>query len=106
MVCHPGFMIGFNNIDLEINRKNMTMSKQNRDWVNHKMFVNRVSGSLLSSDGPKCDLSTVQNSTFLPSVIDQQRQRFSYIIRVSRMLMEYYDAYEPLRDVCIQHILP
>ena len=106
MACHPGFTIAFDNIDLEINRKNMTMSKQNRDihWVNHKMFVNRVSGSLLSSDGPKCDLSTVQNSTFLPSVSDQQRQRFNYIILVSRMLVQYFDAYEPLRDVCIQHI--
>ena len=43
--CHPGFMITFNNIDLEINTKNRTMSKQNRDipWVNHKMFANRVS---------------------------------------------------------------
>lgn len=106
MACHPGFTIAFDNIDLEINRKNMTMSKQNRDihWVNHKMFVNRVSGSFLSSEGPKCDLTTVQNSTFLPSVLDQQRQRRNYIILVSRMLVQYFDAYEPLRDVCIQHI--
>lgn len=106
MACHPGFTIAFDNIDLEINRKNVTMSKQNGDihWVNHKMFVNRVSGSFLSSEGPKCDLSTVQNSTFLPSVLDQQRQRFNYIILVSRMLVQYFDAYEPLRDVCIQHI--
>ena len=91
MACHPGFTIAFDNIDLEINRKNMTMAKQNRDihWVNHKMFVNRVSGSLLSSEGPRCDLLIVQNSTFLPSVLDQQRQRFSYIILVSRMLVQY-----------------
>ena len=43
MACYPGFTIAFDNIDLEINRKNMT--KQNRDihWVNHKMFENRVS---------------------------------------------------------------
>lgn len=106
MACHPGFTIAFDNIDLEINRKNVTMSKQNGDihWVNHKMFVNGVSGSFLSSEGPRCDLSTVQNSTFLPSVLDQQRQRFNYIILVSPMLVQYFDAYEPLRDVCIQHI--
>ena len=30
MACHPGFMIAFDNIYLEINTKNMTMSKQNR----------------------------------------------------------------------------
>ena len=37
-----------------ISRKNMTMSKQNRDvhWVNHKMFINRVSGNDLPNDGP------------------------------------------------------
>ena len=106
MACHPGFTIAFDNIDLEINRKNMTMARQNRDihWVNHKMFVNRVSGNLLSTEGPRCDLSTVQNSTFLHSVLDQQRQRFNYIILVSRMLVQYFDAYEPLRNVCIQHI--
>ena len=106
MACHPGFTIAFDNIDLEINRKNMTMSQQNRDihWVNHKMFVNRVSGNSFPADGPRCDLSTVQNSNFLPSVIDQQRQRFNYIILVSRILVQYFDAYEPLRDVCIQHI--
>ena len=78
MACHPGLTIAFDNTDIEINTKNMTMSKQNRDihWVNHKMFVNRVSGNFLSSEGPRCDLSTVPNSTFLPSVLDQQRQRF------------------------------
>lgn len=104
--CHPGFTIAFDNIDLEINRKNMTMSQQNRDihWVNHEMFVNRVSGNLLLSDGPRCDLSTVQNSNFLPNVLDQQRQWFNYIVLVSRILVQYFDAYEPLRDVCIQHI--
>ena len=54
MACHPGFTIAFDNIDLQISRKNMTMSKQNRDvhWVNHKMFINRVSGNDLPNDGP------------------------------------------------------
>jgi len=106
MACHPGFTIAFDNIDLEINRKSTTMSKQNRDihWVNHKMFVNRVSGSFLSSEGPRCDLSTVQNSTFLPNVLDQRRQRFNYVTLVSQILVQYFDAYEPLRDICIQHI--
>ena len=54
MACHPGFTIAFDNIYLQISRKNMTMSKQNRDvhWVNHKMFINRVSGNDLPNDGP------------------------------------------------------
>ena len=82
--CHPGFTIAFDNTDLEINAKNMTMSKQNRDahWVNHKMFVNRVSGNSLAHEGPLCDLLQVSNCSFLPSVSDLRRQRFNYMVLI------------------------
>ena len=84
----------------------MTMSKQNRDvhWVNYKMFINRVSGNDLPNGGPQCDLATVSNSSFLPSATDHRRQRFNYIILVSRILVQHFDALEPLKNVCIQHI--
>ena len=51
---HSGFVIAFDNIDLEIPRKNMTMAKQNRDvhWLNHQMFLNRVWGNLLPNKAP------------------------------------------------------
>ncbi|XP_074619605.1 uncharacterized protein LOC141878531 [Acropora palmata] len=106
MASHPGFVIAFDNIDLELKVKNMTMSKQNRDihWVNHKMFINRVHGNSLPCNGPRCDLSEVSNSNFLPSIKDQKRERFNYIVLVSRILTQYFDAFEPLKDVCIQHI--
>ena len=106
MACHPGFTIAFDNIDLQISRKNMTMSKQNRDvhWVNHKMFINRVSGNDLPNDGPQCGLATVSNSSFLPSATDHQRQRFNYIVLVSRILVQHFEAFEPLKNVCIQHV--
>lgn len=29
--CYPGFTVGFENIDFEIPRKNMTLGKQNQD---------------------------------------------------------------------------
>ena len=104
--CHPGFVIAFDNIDLEIPRKNMTMAKQNRDvhWVNHQMFLNRVSGNLLSNEAPQQDLQTVPNVTFLPNASDQLRQRFNYIVLVSRMLVEYFDAFQPLKDACMRHM--
>lgn len=106
MASHPGFVIAFDNIDLELKVKNMTMSKQNRDihWVNHKMFINRVHGNSLPCDGPHCDLSEVSNSNSLPSIKDQKRQRFNYIVLVSRILIQYFDGFGPLKDVCIQHI--
>lgn len=83
--CQPGFTIGFGNIDFEIPRKNMTLGEQHQDlhWVNHLMFVNRVSGNLLSNDDPRQDLQTVSNMTFLPSASDQLRQRYNYIVLIS-----------------------
>ena len=98
--CHPGFVIAYDNIDLEIPRKNMTMAKQNRDvhWVNHQMFLNRVSGNLSPNEAPQRDLQAVPNAS------DQLRQRFNYIVLVSRMLVEYFDAFQPLKDACMQHM--
>ena len=98
--CHPGFVIAYDNIDLEIPRKNMTMAKQNRDvhWVNHQMFLNRVSGNLSPNEAPQRDLQAVPNAS------DQLRQRFNHTVLVSRMLVEYFDAFQPLKDACMQHI--
>ena len=67
------------------------------------MFLNRVSGNLLSNETPQQDLQTVANLTFLPNARDQQMQRVNYIVLVSRMLVEYFDAFQPLKDACIQH---
>ena len=48
---HPGFVISFDNLDIQLQRKNMSMESQNRDyhWVNHQMIENRVSGAHLKS---------------------------------------------------------
>ena len=39
---HPGFAISFDNLDLQLQRKDMSMQSQNRDyhWVNHRMIKN------------------------------------------------------------------
>jgi len=104
--CHPGFIIPFDNIDIELKRKNMTMSNQNQvlHWVNHKMVENRVSGNNLPSQGQKADILDVPNIEFFPNVVDQIRQRFNYIVLVSRILVDYFDCFEPLKDACLQHI--
>ena len=46
---HPGFIIAFDNIDIHLERREITMSALNRDihWVNHEMVQNRVSGNNL-----------------------------------------------------------
>ena len=63
---HPGFVISFDNLDIQLQRKNMSMESQNRNyhWVNHQMIENRVSGAHLKSKGPKANLEEVSTSNF------------------------------------------
>ena len=102
---HPGFSIAFDNIDMEIKAKNMTMANQNKDvhWINHRMIMNRVSGNYCLNEGQK-DLSTISNLKFLPSHNDVNKQRFNHTILISRIIVEHFDAFHPLKDVCIYHI--
>ena len=80
---HPGFVISFDNLDFQLNRRNMTKDNQNQDynWVNHQMVENRVSGNSL--DVKKTDLEdivNIPNTRFLPNLYDQQNQCLDYII--------------------------
>ena len=104
--AHPGFAISFDNLDIHLERKNMTMESQNKDfhWVNHQMVENRISGVRLDSSSPKANVLDVCNLKFLPSMEDQNSQRLNYIILCSRILVDYFDVLAPLADACIQHI--
>lgn len=104
--CHPGYSIVFDNIDLEIKRKDMTMANQNKNvhWVNHKVVINRISGNQLEWEGPKQEIVDVPNIKFLPSAHDYKQQRHNYIVLVSRILVSYFNCFQPLKEACIQHI--
>ena len=43
-MCHPGYAIAFDNVDIHVKRRDMTLQAQNKDihWVNHIMLENRV----------------------------------------------------------------
>lgn len=101
---HPGFSIIFDNIDGVITRRHMTKDNQNFDyhWVNHKVVLNRVSGNKLDQC-PK-DVLNLNNIKLVPSVQNQSKQRYNYIVLVSRILVEHLEAFEVLKDGCIQHI--
>ena len=102
---HPGFVISFDNLDLQLQRKNMSMQSQNRYyWVNHQMIENRVAGAHLNANGPKANLQEVSNLKFLPTLGDQQRQRTNYIILTGRITVDYFDALAPLKDAIILRI--
>jgi chromosome segregation ATPase len=51
-MCHPGYAIAFDNVDIHVKRRDMTLQAQNKDihWVNHIMLENRVSGNCLSTN--------------------------------------------------------
>lgn len=99
---HPGYTISFDNLDIQLQMKNMPMQSQNQDihWVNHHM----VSGAQFDSQKPKANLQDVSNLKFLPSIYDQQRQRSNYIILASRILVNHFKVLEPLKEACVQHI--
>ena len=101
---NPGFAIIFDNIDGKLERRHMSKDNQNFDfhWVNHKIVMNRISGSRL--DNSPRELLAVSNITVLPSVQDQQRQRQNYIVFVARMLVQHLDCFVVFKDVCIGHI--
>lgn len=103
---HPGFVVPFDNIDMHLNRRQMTMTEQNKDvhWVNHEMIENRVPGNHLPSDRQSGDILEVPNAQFFPSADDQRKQRESYLILVSRILVDYFEAFSVFKDVCIRHI--
>ena len=100
----PGFAIIFDSIDGKLERRHMSKDKQNLDyhWVNHKIVINRVSGTNLDSS-PR-DLLAVPNITFLPSVKDLQLHRHNYIVLVSRILVDHLKCFGMLRNVCVRHI--
>lgn len=103
--CHPGFVVAFDNIDIAMKRRNTTVADQNHDyhWVNHKMVVNRVGANDMPTK-PLADILDVENIKFLPNFSDSERQRMDYIILTSRIICNYFDALEPIKDVCIHHI--
>lgn len=99
---HAGFIVAFDNIDIHLERREMTMSAQNRD--NHEMVQNRVPANHLDSQEPKAHIGDVPNIKFLPDIHDQSRQTLNYVILVSRILGNHFECFKPFQNVCIQHI--
>ena len=101
---HAGFVIIFDNIDGKLNKRHMTKDNQNYDyhWINHKVAMNRVSGNKF--DPSPRNVLDVPNIKLLPTIQDQSRQRYNYIVLVARMLVEHLDSFKMFKDVCVYHI--
>jgi len=103
---HGGFVVGFDNTDMYLQRRNRTSTNQNTDihWVNHNIFINHVSGNLLPADAPRKELVDISNQDFIPSVQDQLLQRHNFSVLISIILVDHFDVFAPLKDACIYHI--
>ena len=103
MSSNSGIAIIFYNIDGKLERRHMSKDNQNFDfhWVNHKIVLNRVVSK--RNNFPR-DLLAVSNITFLPSVKDQHRQRYNFIVLVARMLVQHLECFAEFKDVCVSHI--
>ena len=102
---HPGYAIPFDNVDIRIERRQMTKTSQNMDchWVNHLYVENRISGNHLSTSCNK-SIDSLENIDILVTAEDEKKQRFDFVILVSRFLVEYFEHYEFLKQVCVLHL--
>ena len=100
------FSIVLNNVDLKLLASDMTSSNQNKDlhWCNHNAYLDRVNPTHLLDDGPVADLHDVPNSTFLPSMTDQNSLLSDFIVLIGRVLVENMPASELFKDVVPLHI--
>lgn len=99
---YPGYVIAFDNIDIHVKCRHMSLQAQNMDvhWVNHIMFENRVSGNCLSTNSRNpADIQSIFNINFFLSIENQKQQRLNYIILVSRIMVEHFDAFSIFKDV-------
>lgn len=100
------FGITLDNVDLKLLASDMTSDNQNKDfhWCNHNAYLDRVNPVDLPDDAPIADLQEVPNSTFLPSLADQNSLLSDFTVLVGRVLVENLAAFEVFKDVVPLHI--
>ena len=81
------FNIVLDNVDLKLLASDMTSSNQNKDlhWCNHNAYLDRVNPTHLLDNGPVADLHDVPNSTFLPSLTDQNSILSDFTVLIGRV---------------------
>ena len=100
------FNIVLDNVDLKLLASDMTSSNQNKDlhWCNHNAYLDRVNPTHLLDNDPVADLRDVSNSTFLPSLTDQNSLLSDFTVSIGRVLVENLSALEIFKDVVPLHI--
>ena len=103
-----GRKIIFDNIDLYVQRHEMTEENQNKDlhWVTVISTENRISGvKFNSAEKPaKCSLADMDNAVCLPDKSDHRKQHNDYIVLVSRLITSHIDCLKFLQEVVEKHI--
>ena len=100
------FNIVLDNVELKLLASDMTSSNQNKDqhWCNHNAYLDRVYPTHLLYNGPVANSHDVPNSTFLPSLTDQNSLLSDFTVLIGRVLVENLLAFEIFKDVVLLHI--
>ena len=88
-------------MDLKLLASDMTSSNQNKDlhWYNHNAYLDRVNPTNSLDHGPIANMHDVPNSTFLPSLTDQNSLLSDFTVLIGRVLVENLPAFEIFKDV-------
>ena len=100
------FNIVLDNIDLKVLASDITSDNQTKDyhWCNHNAHLDRVNPLHLENDVPTANLQALPNSTFLPSLDDQNSLLSDFVVLVGRVIVENLPALAIFKDVIPLHI--
>lgn len=104
----PGRKIIFDNVDLYVQRHEMTEENQNKDlhWVTVISTENRISqvGYNSAEKPANRTLADMDNAVCLPDKSDHRKQRTDYTALVLRLITSHIDCLKFLQDVTEKHI--
>ena len=104
----PGRKIIFDNVDLYVQRHEMTEENQNKDlhWVTVISTENRIHqvGHDSTEKPANRTLADMENAVCLPDKYDHRKQRDDYTVLVARLITAHIDCLKFLRDVTEKHI--
>lgn len=98
----------FDNFDFRVLANIILRNHRNSDmhWIAQYVTFDRVPSQHLDDSKPiVSSIKDFDNSNYLMSKAELEQQRNDFIILVARVLLEFFPALEPLRDVVPFHIL-
>ena len=105
-LMHPGYSFTSDNVDLQINVRHMTQSRQHKDYhlFNMLAYKNRVSGNELPDDTPTRNVIEMPLAAFLPDGQDNKHYLDEFIHLVAWVWVKHIPALKWWKDYLLPHI--